>query len=172
MGLIFSLRRCDAVRWAALRIICCPGAGLRGWHQHYYDHPLQAPDYRWEQGDEAHAHVERLICIGGLSGEYTDDCRSRFLLVIGGGLSNFTAIPTQLAESTAAPSPPVVRAPRIEACAAWGCRWMLLAFQPPHPNAISRHRVRFPNDVKPLANRQRIFFQETEWCRKYGENPY
>ncbi|WP_139817226.1 ROK family protein, partial [Salmonella enterica] len=69
----------------------------------------------WEQGDEqAHAHVERYldllaVCLGNILTIVDPD-----LLVIGGGLSNFTAITTQLAERLPRHLLPVARAPRIE----------------------------------------------------------
>ncbi len=73
---------------------------------------------------EAHAHVERYLnLLAVCRGEYTDDCRSRFIgdrrrTIELYGNNNATGGKTARAISL-----PVARAPRIERCAAWGCRW-------------------------------------------------
>ncbi|MGS9112163.1 ROK family protein, partial [Salmonella enterica subsp. enterica serovar Infantis] len=70
-------------------------------YQNYYHQSLHAPEIiaLCEHGDEqAHAHVERYlnlmaVCLGNILTIVDPD-----LLVIGGGLSNFTAKTTQLPE--------------------------------------------------------------------------
>ena len=67
--------------------------------RHYYHQPLQALEIiaLYDQGDEqAMAHVERYldllaVCLGNILTIVDPD-----LVVIGGGLSNFPAITTQL----------------------------------------------------------------------------
>jgi len=78
---------------------------------------MQAPEIiaLWNQGDEqAKAHVERYldllaVCLGNILTVVDPD-----LLVIGGGLSNFTAITERLSERLPRHLLPVARLPRIE----------------------------------------------------------
>ncbi|WP_262192044.1 ROK family protein, partial [Escherichia coli] len=98
MGFDFPLRRCGCGQMGCIENYLS-GRGFAWLYQHYYDQSLQAPEIiaLWEQGDEqAHAHVERYldllaVCLGNILTIVDPD-----LLVIGGGLSNFTAITTQL----------------------------------------------------------------------------
>ncbi|EIQ8314269.1 N-acetylglucosamine kinase, partial [Salmonella enterica subsp. enterica serovar Adjame] len=116
MGFDFPLRRCGCGQMGCIENYLS-GRGFAWLYQHYYDQSLQAPEIiaLWEQGDEqAHAHVERYldllaVCLGNILTIVDPD-----LLVIGGGLSNFTAITTQLAERLPRHLLPVARAPRIE----------------------------------------------------------
>ncbi|EAW1719262.1 N-acetylglucosamine kinase [Salmonella enterica subsp. indica] len=116
MGFDFPLRRCGCGQMGCIENYLS-GRGFAWLYQHYYHQPLQAPEIiaLWEQGDEqAHAHVERYldllaVCLGNILTIVDPD-----LLVIGGGLSNFTAITTQLAERLPRHLLPVARAPRIE----------------------------------------------------------
>ncbi|WP_448885110.1 N-acetylglucosamine kinase [Citrobacter telavivensis] len=116
MGLDFPLRRCGCGQLGCIENYLS-GRGFAWLYQHYYHHPLQAPEIisLGEQGDErARAHVERYldllaVCLGNILTIVDPD-----LVVIGGGLSNFTAITTNLADRLPRHLLPVARVPRIE----------------------------------------------------------
>ena len=116
MGLDFPLRRCGCGQYGCIENYLS-GRGFAWLYQHYYHQPLQAPEIiaLYDQGDEqARAHVERYldllaVCLGNILTIVDPD-----LVVIGGGLSNFPAITTQLAERLPRHLLPVARVPRIE----------------------------------------------------------
>lgn len=116
MGLDFPLRRCGCGQLGCIENYLS-GRGFAWLYQHYYHQSLQAPEIisLWEQGDEqARAHVERYldllaVCLGNILTIVDPD-----LVVIGGGLSNFTAITTDLADRLPRHLLPVARVPRIE----------------------------------------------------------
>ncbi|EMP6172050.1 N-acetylglucosamine kinase [Citrobacter amalonaticus] len=116
MGLDFPLRRCGCGQLGCIENYLS-GRGFAWLYQHYYHQPLQAPEIisLWVQGDEqARAHVERYldllaVCLGNILTIVDPD-----LVVIGGGLSNFTAITTDLADRLPRHLLPVARVPRIE----------------------------------------------------------
>ena len=116
MGLDFPLRRCGCGQLGCIENYLS-GRGFAWLYQHYYHQPLQAPEIisLWVQGDEqARAHVERYldllaVCLGNILNIVDPD-----LVVIGGGLSNFTAITTDLADRLPRHLLPVARVPRIE----------------------------------------------------------
>ena len=100
MGFDFPLRRCGCGQLGCIESYLS-GGGFAWLYQHYYHQPLDAREIiaLWEQGDEhARAHVERYldllaVCLGNILTIVDPD-----LVVIGGGLSNFTAITTQLTD--------------------------------------------------------------------------
>lgn len=116
MGFDFPLRRCGCGQLGCIESYLS-GGGFAWLYQHYYHQPLDAREIiaLWEQGDEhARAHVERYldllaVCLGNILTIVDPD-----LVVIGGGLSNFTAITTQLANRLPRHLLPVARVPRIE----------------------------------------------------------
>ena len=116
MGFDFPLRRCGCGQLGCIESYLS-GGGFAWLYQHYYHQPLDAREIiaLWEQGDEqARAHVERYldllaVCLGNILTIVDPD-----LVVIGGGLSNFTAITTQLADRLPRHLLPVARVPRIE----------------------------------------------------------
>lgn len=93
------------------------GNGFAWLYQHFYHQPVPAPDIiaLWEEGDvNAREHVARYVdllavCLGNILTIVDPD-----LLVIGGGLSNFAALTTLLAERLPPHLLPVARVPRIE----------------------------------------------------------
>ena len=93
------------------------GRGFAWLYEHFYHQKLEAPQIitLWEQGDaQAREHVERYldllaVCLGNILTIVDPD-----LLVIGGGLSNFTAITEQLSGRLPRHLLPVARVPRIE----------------------------------------------------------
>ncbi|EMB0466471.1 N-acetylglucosamine kinase [Escherichia coli] len=116
MGLDFPLRRCGCGQHGCIENYLS-GRGFAWLYQHYYHQALQAPEIiaLYDQGDEqARAHVERYldllaVCLGNILTIVDPD-----LVVIGGGLSNFPAITTQLADRLPRHLLPVARVPRIE----------------------------------------------------------
>lgn len=116
MGFDFPLRRCGCGQLGCIENYLS-GRGFAWLYQHYYHQPLEAPEIiaRWEQGDaQAQAHVERYldllaVCLGNILTIVDPD-----LVVIGGGLSNFPIITTQLADRLPRHLLPVARVPRIE----------------------------------------------------------
>ena len=116
MGFDFPLRRCGCGQLGCIESYLS-GGGFAWLYQHYYHQPLDAREIiaLWEQGDEhARAHVERYldllaVCLGNILTIVDPD-----LVVIGGGLSNFTAITTQLTDRLPRHLLPVARVPRIE----------------------------------------------------------
>ncbi|MGM1329537.1 ROK family protein, partial [Klebsiella michiganensis] len=86
-------------------------------YEHFYQHALTSPEIvaLWQQGDaKAREHVDRYldllaVCLGNILTIVDPD-----LLVLGGGLSNFTAITEGLAQRLPRHLLPVASVPRIE----------------------------------------------------------
>lgn len=116
MGFDFPLTRCGCGKLGCIENYLS-GRGFAWLYQHYYHQSLSSPEIiaRWEQGDaQAKAHVERYadllaVCLGNILTIVDPD-----LLVIGGGLSNFAALTSLLAERLPPHLLPVARIPRIE----------------------------------------------------------
>ncbi|EMR3665053.1 ROK family protein, partial [Shigella flexneri] len=116
MGLDFPLRRCGCGQHGCIENYLS-GRGFAWLYQHYYHQPLQAPEIiaLYDQGDEqARAHVERYLDLLAVSLGNILTIVDPDLVVIGGGLSNFPAITTQLADRLPCHLLPVARVPRIE----------------------------------------------------------
>lgn len=94
------------------------GRGFAWLYHHFYHESLEAPEIiaRWHAGDDnARAHVERFvdllaICLGNWL-----TVVDAHLVVIGGGLSNFTYLTEALGARLPGALLPVARTPRIEA---------------------------------------------------------
>lgn len=116
MGLDFPLRRCGCGQIGCIENYLS-GRGFAWLYQHYYHQPLSAEEivHLWQQGDEkARQHVERYldllaVCLGNILTIIDPD-----LVVIGGGLSNFSAIAEGLAARLPRHLLPVASVPRIE----------------------------------------------------------
>lgn len=116
MGFDFPLLRCGCGQLGCIESYLS-GGGFAWLYQHYYHQSLDAREIiaLWEQGDEqARAHVERYldllaVCLGNILTIVDPD-----LVVIGGGLSNFSTITSQLAGRLPRHLLPVARVPRIE----------------------------------------------------------
>jgi N-acetylglucosamine kinase len=116
MGFDFPLTRCGCGKLGCIENYLS-GRGFAWLYQHYYHQSLSSPEIiaRWEQGDaQAKAHVERYadllaVCLGNILTIVDPD-----LLVLGGGLSNFAALTSLLAERLPPHLLPVARIPRIE----------------------------------------------------------
>ena len=116
MGFDFPLTRCGCGKLGCIENYLS-GRGFGWLYQHFYQQSLSAPEIiaRLEQGDsKAKAHVERYasllaVCLGNILTIVDPD-----LLVIGGGLSHFSALTTLLAERLPPHLLPVARLPRIE----------------------------------------------------------
>ncbi|AVR03906.1 N-acetylglucosamine kinase [Pluralibacter gergoviae] len=116
VGREFPLTRCGCGQLGCIENYLS-GRGFAWLYQHYYQQPLSGPEIveRWQQGDKrAREHVERYldllaVCLGNILTIVDPD-----LLVIGGGLSNFSAIADGLAARLPRHLLPVARVPRIE----------------------------------------------------------
>ncbi|ELW9440373.1 N-acetylglucosamine kinase [Pluralibacter gergoviae] len=116
VGRDFPLTRCGCGQLGCIENYLS-GRGFAWLYQHYYQQPLSGPEIveRWQQGDkQAREHVERYldllaVCLGNILTIVDPD-----LLVIGGGLSNFSAIADGLATRLPRYLLPVARVPRIE----------------------------------------------------------
>lgn len=116
MGFDFPLTRCGCGKLGCIENYLS-GRGFAWLYQHYYHQSLSSPEIiaRWEQGDaQAKAHVERYadllaVCLGNILTIVDPD-----LLVIGGGLSHFSALTSLLAARLPPHLLPVARIPRIE----------------------------------------------------------
>ena len=94
------------------------GRGFAWLYHHFYHESLEAPEIiaRWHAGDDnARAHVERFvdllaICLGNWL-----TVVDAHLVVIGGGLSNFSYLTEALGARLPRALLPVARTPRIEA---------------------------------------------------------
>ncbi|WBW59522.1 N-acetylglucosamine kinase [Klebsiella electrica] len=116
VGHDFPLTRCGCGQLGCIENYLS-GRGFAWLYEHYYQHAITAPDIvtLWQQGDvRAREHVERYldllaVCLGNILTIVDPD-----LLVLGGGLSNFTAISEGLAQRLPRHLLPVARVPRIE----------------------------------------------------------
>lgn len=116
VGRDFPLIRCGCGQLGCIENYLS-GRGFAWLYEHYYQHAITAPDIvtLWQQGDaRAREHVERYldllaVCLGNILTIVDPD-----LLVLGGGLSNFTAISEGLAQRLPRHLLPVARVPRIE----------------------------------------------------------
>ena len=116
VGRDFPLTRCGCGQLGCIENYLS-GRGFAWLYEHYYQHAIPAPDIvtLWQQGDaRAREHVERYldllaVCLGNILTIVDPD-----LLVLGGGLSNFTAISEGLAQRLPRHLLPVARVPRIE----------------------------------------------------------
>ncbi|MGE0970952.1 N-acetylglucosamine kinase [Klebsiella sp. WOUb02] len=116
VGRDFPLTRCGCGQLGCIENYLS-GRGFAWLYQHFYQQSLTSPEIvaLWQQGDEkARAHVERYldllaVCLGNILTIVDPD-----LLVVGGGLSNFTAISEGLAQRLPRHLLPVARVPRIE----------------------------------------------------------
>jgi len=116
VGRDFPLTRCGCGQHGCIENYLS-GRGFAWLYEHFYHQKLEAPQIitLWEQGDaQAREHVERYldllaVCLGNILTIVDPD-----LLVIGGGLSNFTAITEQLSGRLPRHLLPVARVPRIE----------------------------------------------------------
>lgn len=116
MGFDFPLTRCGCGKLGCIENYLS-GRGFAWLYQHFYGESLSAPEIitRWEQNDaHAQAHVDRYadllaVCLGNILTIVDPD-----LMVIGGGLSNFSALTTLLAQRLPQHLLPVARVPRIE----------------------------------------------------------
>lgn len=116
VGRDFPLTRCGCGQLGCIENYLS-GRGFAWLYEHFYQQSLTSPEIvaLWQQGDEkASAHVERYldllaVCLGNILTIVDPD-----LLVVGGGLSNFTAISEGLAQRLPRHLLPVARVPRIE----------------------------------------------------------
>ncbi|HHG8774528.1 TPA: N-acetylglucosamine kinase [Raoultella planticola] len=116
VGRDFPLTRCGCGQLGCIENYLS-GRGFAWLYQHFYQHALTSPDIvaLWQQNDaRACEHVERYldllaVCLGNILTIIDPD-----LLVLGGGLSNFTAISEGLAQRLPRHLLPVARVPRIE----------------------------------------------------------
>ena len=116
VGRDFPLTRCGCGQHGCIENYLS-GRGFAWLYEHFYHQKLEAPQIitLWEQGDaQAREHVERYldllaVCLGNILTIVDPD-----LLVIGGGLSNFTAITERLSGRLPRHLLPVARVPRIE----------------------------------------------------------
>ena len=116
MGFDFPLTRCGCGKIGCIENYLS-GRGFAWLYSHFYHQSLSAPEIiqRWEQGEaKALAHVERYVdllavCLGNILTIVDPD-----LLVIGGGLSNFSALTRLLPERIAPWLLPAGEVPRIE----------------------------------------------------------
>ena len=116
VGRDFPLLRCGCGQLGCIENYLS-GRGFAWLYEHFYQQPLTSPEIvaQWQQHDpRALAHVERYldllaVCLGNILTIVDPD-----LLVLGGGLSNFTAISEGLAQRLPRHLLPVARVPRIE----------------------------------------------------------
>lgn len=116
VGRDFPLTRCGCGQLGCIENYLS-GRGFAWLYNHFYQQSLTSPEIvaLWEQGDSnAREHVERYldllaVCLGNILTIFDPD-----LLVLGGGLSNFSAIADGLAHRLPRHLLPVARPPRIE----------------------------------------------------------
>ncbi|WP_024551754.1 N-acetylglucosamine kinase [Franconibacter helveticus 513] len=117
IGRDVPLIRCGCGKTGCMETLLS-GGGFAWLHHHFYHQSLSAPEiiHRWQQHDaQAREHVERFVdllavCLGNVLTAIDPD-----LLVLGGGLSNFSWLVEQLPQRLAPHLLPVAKAPRIEA---------------------------------------------------------
>lgn len=116
VGRDFPLTRCGCGQLGCIENYLS-GRGFAWLYEYFYQQSLTSPEIvaRWQQGDaKAREHVERYldllaVCLGNILTIVDPD-----LLVLGGGLSNFTAITEGLAQRLPQHLLPVASVPRIE----------------------------------------------------------
>ncbi|MEN0615188.1 N-acetylglucosamine kinase [Klebsiella indica] len=116
VGRDFPLVRCGCGQLGCIENYLS-GRGFAWLYDYFYQQSFTSPEIvaLWQQGDaKAHEHVERYldllaVCLGNILTIVDPD-----LLVLGGGLSNFTAITEGLAQRLPRHLLPVASAPRIE----------------------------------------------------------
>ena len=116
VGRDFPLTRCGCGQLGCIENYLS-GRGFAWLYEHFYQHALTSPEIvaLWQQGDaKAREHVDRYldllaVCLGNILTIVDPD-----LLVLGGGLSNFTAITEGLAQRLPRHLLPVASVPRIE----------------------------------------------------------
>lgn len=116
VGRDFPLTRCGCGQLGCIENYLS-GRGFAWLYHHFYQQSLTSPEIvaLWQQGDaKAREHVERYldllaVCLGNILTIVDPD-----LLVLGGGLSNFTAITEGLAQRLPRHLLPVASVPRIE----------------------------------------------------------
>ncbi|MBV8042134.1 N-acetylglucosamine kinase [Pluralibacter sp.] len=116
VGRDFPLTRCGCGQLGCIENYLS-GRGFAWLYEHYYQQSLSSPEIvaLWEQGDaKAREHVERYldllaVCLGNILTIVDPD-----LVVIGGGLSNFSAITDGLSGRLPRHLLSVARVPRIE----------------------------------------------------------
>ncbi|EPS5937814.1 N-acetylglucosamine kinase [Klebsiella quasipneumoniae] len=116
VGRDFPLLRCGCGQLGCIENYLS-GRGFAWLYEHFYQQPLTSPEIvaQWQQHDpRALAHVDRYldllaVCLGNILTIVDPD-----LLVLGGGLSNFTAISEGLAQRLPRHLLPVASVPRIE----------------------------------------------------------
>lgn len=116
VGRDFPLTRCGCGQLGCIENYLS-GRGFAWLYEHYYQQPLSSPEIvaLWEQGEtRAREHVARYldllaVCLGNILTIVDPD-----LVVIGGGLSNFSAITDGLSGRLPRHLLSVARVPRIE----------------------------------------------------------
>lgn len=116
VGRDFPLTRCGCGQHGCIENYLS-GRGFAWLYNHFYQQSLTSPEIvaLWQQGDaNAREHVERYldllaVCLGNILTIVDPD-----LVVLGGGLSNFSAIADGLAHRLPRHLLPVARPPRIE----------------------------------------------------------
>ncbi|WP_062777978.1 N-acetylglucosamine kinase [Kluyvera intermedia] len=116
VGRDFPLTRCGCGQLGCIENYLS-GRGFAWLYNHFYQQSLTSPEIvaLWQQGDaNALEHVERYldllaVCLGNILTIVDPD-----LVVLGGGLSNFSAIADGLAHRLPRHLLPVARPPRIE----------------------------------------------------------
>lgn len=116
VGRDFPLTRCGCGQLGCIENYLS-GRGFAWLYNHFYQQSLTSPEIvaLWQQGDaNAREHVERYldllaVCLGNILTIVDPD-----LVVLGGGLSNFSAIADGLAHRLPRHLLPVARPPRIE----------------------------------------------------------
>lgn len=115
LGFDFPLVRCGCGQHGCIENYLS-GRGFAWLYNHFYHEPLQAPEIiaRWEAGDrDAREHVERYldllaVCMGSIL-----TVLDPHIVVLGGGLSNFSRLASGLSERLAQHLLPAARVPRI-----------------------------------------------------------
>lgn len=117
LGWDIPIRRCGCVQHGCAETYLS-GRGFAWLYHHFYHETLEAPEIiaRWHGGDEqARAHVERFVDLLALCLGNWLTVVDAHLVVIGGGLSQYSYLTGALAERLPRSLLPVARTPRIEA---------------------------------------------------------